>query len=258
MGSSGVRLDTELVRRGHFSSRERAKAFIMAGEIFVNGFPVVKPDKPVHPGDEIEVRERNIYVSRGAYKIEKAILDFNIDLTGKKVVDIGISNGGFSDFALQKGAVKIFGIDVNIKQLDYKLAMDNRVEVIKLNAKYITRDHITFIPDFVVIDVSFISIEKILEPLRFLRNVKIISLVKPQFEADRRSVSKGGIISSVEKRAEIVLGLKKKLEALGYSVLNFTKAGIKGKKGNQEYFFLLEYGNKRSISDKIVEYEIKI
>ncbi len=258
MKKKGNRLDIELVKREFFSSREKAKAYIMSGEVFVNGFPVIKPDKSVLENDKIEIKEKNVYASRGAYKIEKAFNDFNFNLFNKRAVDIGISNGGFTDYILRQGAKDVLGIDVNIKQLDYKLANDKRVKVLKLNARFLTKKHIDFKPDLIVIDVSFISILKILEPLRFLEGVPIVSLVKPQFEAGRREVTKGGVISSVEKSAEIVIGLKKKLESIGYSILNFTKAGIKGKKGNQEYFFLLEYGNKQSISDKIIEDEIKI
>lgn len=258
MKKSEERIDITLIRKGIFTSIKEAKAFIMAGEVLVNGFPVLKSDYCISEDDKIEIKKRNIYVSRGAFKIEKAFKDFQIDLEGKKVIDIGISNGGFTDLMLKRGVTEVLGIDVNIKQLDFKIASDSRVKLLKLNARYIDESHIKFKPDLIVIDVSFISVLKILEPLRSLGSVKIISLIKPQFEAEKKDVTRGGIILSPDTRRMVVLDLKKRIENIGFAVLNFTEAGIKGKKGNQEYFFLLEYGNKRSLNDKIVENGIKI
>ena len=255
---SKKRLDITLEERGLAVSCENAKALIMAGEVFVNGQLCLKSDNRVSEFDEMEIKTHRQYVSRGAYKLERALWDFNIDPGGLKALVIGISNGGLSYLLLKKGAAEILGIDVNIAQVDYKLVTDSRVKLLKLNARYIEDKHLKFLPDLIVIDVSFISILKILKTLRFLKNVPIISLVKPQFEADKREVLRGGIINSVEKRREIVLRIKKQVEKNGYALKGFTLAGIKGKKGNQEYFFLLEHGKEGSISDKIVEDEIKI
>ncbi len=252
------RLDIELADRGLAISREKAKAFIMAGEILLNGQVEIKPDKKVLPVDKIEVKVKNQYVSRGAFKLERAIKDFKYDLSGKKVVDIGISNGGFTDYMLKNGIEKVTGVDVNIDQVDYSLRKNNKMTLLKMNARFLKPHHIDFDPDLITIDVSFISIVKILEALIAFKGAEIISLVKPQFEAEKGKVGKGGVIKSDERRAEIVLRIKKELENMNYSVINFTKAGITGKKGNQEFFFNLKYGKNASIDDKMVLNEIKI
>lgn len=250
------RLDIELTVRGLLNSIENAKAFIMAGEIFVNGQVEIKPYRNVLPTDIIEVKVKNQYVSRGAFKLEKAIKDFKYDLKGKKVVDIGISNGGFTDYMLKNGIDKVTGVDVNIDQVDYSLRKNRKLTLLKMNARLLRPQHISFHPDLITIDVSFISVVKILKALTAFKETGIISLIKPQFEAEKGKVEKGGVIKSDERRAKIVLRIKKELENMNYSVINFTKAGIAGKKGNQEFFFNLKYGKNTSISDKIILNEI--
>lgn len=252
------RLDIELAERGLSPSKEKAKAFIMAGEILVNGQVTIKPDRKVLPTDTIERKVKNQYVSRGAFKLEKAIKDFKYDLRNKKVVDIGISNGGFTDYMLKNGIEKVTGVDVNIDQVDYSLRKNSKMKLLKMNARFLKPQHIGFDPDLITIDVSFISIVKILEALTAFKETEIISLVKPQFEEEKGKVGKGGVIKSEERRAEIVLRIKNELESMNYSVINFTKAGITGKKGNQEFFFNLKYGINASIDDKIVFDEIKV
>ncbi|MEN8154540.1 MAG: TlyA family RNA methyltransferase [Acidobacteriota bacterium] len=252
MKAKKQRLDIELTERGHTTSREKAKAFIMAGEVFVNDQVEIKPDRQVSSADKIEVKVKNQYVSRGAFKLEKAIKDFNFDLRRKKVLDIGISNGGFADYMLKNGIDRITGVDVNINQVDYSLRKNDKVTLLKMNARFLKPQHIGFKPELITIDVSFISVTKIFEALVDFEDVEIISLIKPQFEAEKGRVGKGGVIKSVEKRVEIVLRIKKELEKMNYSIINFTKAGIAGKKGNQEFFFHLKYGINDSIDDKII------
>jgi len=259
MKKSKTRLDRELVNRGIFDSREEAVPFIMAGEVQVNGQVAYKSDFPVTGDDEIRIREKREYVSRGAYKIASAIQSFGIDPEGKRVVDIGISNGGFSDFLLGRGAESVLGIDVNIHQVDYKLRRDPRVTLLKKNARYLTGEDIIVKPDLITIDVSFISVVKILDPLVKFGPVDIIALIKPQFEVEKGwQGDEKGVIRSPQKRAEIIIGVKHRAETMGYSVMGFTSAGISGRKGNQEYFFYLKTGKNISIDDKIIKNGIEI
>ena len=252
------RLDIELVKREIFNSIGEAVPFIMAGEVLVNGQVIYKRDHNISSSDEITIKKKHEYVSRGAYKLSSAIEKFNMEVKGKKIVDIGISNGGFSDLLLQMGADSILGIDVNTNQVDYKLRKNVRVTLLKQNARYLTKSDINFLPDLITIDVSFISIIKILEALVKFGPIDIIALIKPQFEVEKGGSGKGGIIESPEKRVEILLNVKKSAEKAGFSVIGFTTAGIQGRKGNQEYFFYMKYGQNISIDDKIIENGIKI
>jgi 23S rRNA (cytidine1920-2'-O)/16S rRNA (cytidine1409-2'-O)-methyltransferase len=252
------RLDAEVVKRGLVPTAEKAKAFIMAGEILVNGQVIYKADTLVTADHFIKIKEKYPYASRGASKLEKALNEFSINVKGKKVVDIGISTGGFTDYMLQKGAETAAGVDVNILQVDDKLKQNKKLTLIKANARNLKKEDIDFEPDLITMDVSFISVTKILPALSAFKNARIVTLIKPQFEVKREKVEKGGIIREKEKRIEILLELKKKIQQLNYAVTGFTPAGIKGQKGNQEYFFLLEYGKKASINDKIITNAIEI
>ena len=252
------RLDIELVKRGLTSSKEEACALIMAGEVIVDEQVVYKAYKEVSTESKITINKRHPYVSRGAYKIKKAFKDFSIDPKGLKIVDIGISTGGFSDYGLKNGAYRVTGIDVNIDQVDYNLKKNKKLKLIKKNARYLKKSDIDFEPDLIIMDLSFISITKIIPALKIFKKSIILTLVKPQFEGKRTMVGKGGIIRKKEDKINILLDLKKKIENLNFSVIAFTEAGIKGRKGNQEYFFLLDNGKKESISDKIIYDEIKI
>jgi len=254
------RLDRELFERSLAPSREKAKALIMAGEVLVDGQVVIKADRIVTPQNRIEIKEKFPYVSRGALKIEKAIKDFSLEVKGLKVLDIGISTGGFSDFMLQKGADQVVGVDVNIQQVDQRLQNNPKLKLLKANARSIEElnwEKIGFNPDLITIDVSFISVTKILPALTGFSGAKLVVLIKPQFEAERGNVGKGGVIRKEEKRLEILLNLKKRIMDLNYCVEAFTTAGKKGRKGNREYFFLLEYGKKPSINDTIISHGIE-
>jgi len=253
-----VRLDAEVVRRGLLSSVEKAGAFIMAGEILVDGQVVYKADTKVTGETVIGIKEKYPYVSRGASKIGAAFKEFGLSVKGKKVLDIGISTGGFTDYMLQHGAARAAGVDVNIRQVDDKLKQDERLTLIKANARDLEPGQIPFQPDLIVMDVSFISVTRILPALSLFKHAKILALIKPQFEARREDVSKGGVIRENEKRIEILLEIKKKIQHLNFAVTGVTPAGVAGKKGNLEYFFLLEYGKKESINDTIVTHATKI
>jgi 23S rRNA (cytidine1920-2'-O)/16S rRNA (cytidine1409-2'-O)-methyltransferase len=254
------RLDKEIVQRGLVPSREKARALIMAGDVLVDDQVEDKAGKIVTAANRIELREKFPYVSRGALKIEKALNDFSLPVKGLKILDIGISTGGFSDYMLKNGADEVTGVDVNIRQVDDSLKRHPRLKLIQANARYgedLAAEKIGFEPDLVTIDVSFISLTKILPAISQFGRAKIVALVKPQFEAPRGNVGKGGVIRKEEKRLDILLNLKRQIISLEYGVTGFTLAGIKGKKGNQEYFFLLEYGKNTSISDKIVAHGIE-
>ncbi len=255
---NNTRLDLELVKREIFNSVGEAAPFIMAGEVLVNGQVIYKRDYNTSSSDEITIKKKHEYVSRGAYKLSSAVEKFSFEVKGKRIVDIGISNGGFSDLLLKMGADSILGIDVNTNQVDYKLRKNSRVTLLKKNARYLTNSDIDFNPDLITIDVSFISIIKILEALVKFGPVDIIALIKPQFEVEKGQGGEGGIIKSIKKRLDILLKVKKKAEESGYSLIGFTTAGIQGRKGNQEYFFYLKYGQNNSIDDKIIENGIKI
>jgi 23S rRNA (cytidine1920-2'-O)/16S rRNA (cytidine1409-2'-O)-methyltransferase len=258
MKSQKSRLDRELVARGLAPSRDKARALIMAGEVMVDQQCVLKSDKNVSSDTVIEIRQRYPYVSRAALKIEKAIEVFDINPRGMNVVDIGISTGGFSDFLLKRGAASIVGVDVNTDQVDYQLKQNSRLRLLKKNARYVQRSDIQMIPDLIVMDVSFISVAKIIPVLREFREARILVLVKPQFEVERSEVSRGGVIRDRSAIVRAVLRIKAVIERSGFSIRGFTPAGIKGKKGNQEYFFYLGHGKKFSFSDKMIDDEIEI
>ncbi len=255
---NSTRLDIELVKRELFISVEEAAPYIMAGEVLINGQVIYKRDHKTSSEDVISIKKKYEYVSRGAYKLSSAVKEFDIIVKGKKIVDIGISNGGFSDLLLQMDADSVLGIDVNINQVDYKLRKNPRVTLLKKNARYLTETDIDIKPDLFTIDVSFISIIKILKALVKFGSIDIIALIKPQFEVEKGGSGKGGIIESPEKRLEILLNVKKSAEEAGFSIIGFTTAGIQGRKGNQEYFFYMKYGQNFSIDDKIIENGIKI
>ncbi len=247
-----TRLDQALLSRGLASDAKEAQALIMAGEVRVNGQKADRPDRPVAAADGVEVLRNRPYVSRGALKIEKAVRDFAIIVAGAMVLDIGISTGGFSDFFLQHGAAGVLGVDVTISQVDSRLRADRRLRLLQKNARYLEGKDVPFDPDLVLMDLSFISIAAVLPALRAFPRARILALVKPQFESARGGVGKGGVVRDRQERLGILLRLKRRIEELDFAVLGCTAAGIKGRKGNQEYFFLLQRGKKNSIDDKMI------
>jgi 23S rRNA (cytidine1920-2'-O)/16S rRNA (cytidine1409-2'-O)-methyltransferase len=240
-----IRLDEALVMRGLVAEGKKALALIMAGEVRVNGQVPAKADLKVADDDVIAIQKKYPYVSRGAFKLAKAIGTFAIAVPGLKILDLGISTGGFSDYLLQCGAAAITGVDVNISQVDYGLRQNPRLQLLKKNVRFLQKADVLFEPDLIIMDLSFISITMILPVLTVFTKAKILALIKPQFEAAKGQVGKGGVIRDAEKRLAIVLQLKKRIENMNFAISGFTSAGLKGKKGNQEYFFLLEYGKNK-------------
>lgn len=237
------RLDSLLVFKKLFESREKAKSAIMAGEIFVNNQLIDKPGTLVSVSSEIKfVSSKNKYVSRGGFKLEKALDNFNFDVTGNTALDIGASTGGFTDCLLQKGAEKVFAVDVGYGQIDWKLRQDKRVILKeKTNARYLNKNDVRSFVDLITIDVSFISIEKIIPVVtQFLKSEGIIiALIKPQFEAGKDKVEKGGLITNKEVHFEVILNIVNFAERINLFAENLTFSPIKGSSGNIEYLIKL-------------------
>ena len=238
--SSGMkeRLDVLLVNMGLAPSREKAKAIIMAGQVYVNGQKEDKAGSTFDIYAPIEVRGSTLkYVSRGGLKLEKSIASFGVELEGKVCMDVGASTGGFTDCMLQNGAVKVFAVDVGHGQLDWKLRNDERVICMeRTNIRYVTPEDVGEPVDFVSIDVSFISLTKVLEPVKALMKERgqIVCLIKPQFEAGREKVGKKGV---VRERSSQVMGYAR---SIGFAVLNLEFSPIKGPEGNIEYLLYLQ------------------
>lgn len=234
------RLDVLLVKQGLAPSREKAKAIIMSGSVFVDGqredkAGTVFEEEKVH----IEVKGTALkYVSRGGLKLEKAMKQFAIELTDKVCMDIGASTGGFTDCMLQNGAVKVYAVDVGHGQLAWKLRNDERVVCMeKTNFRYLVREQIEDDLDFASVDVSFISLTKILLPARKLlkEGGEMICLIKPQFEAGKEKVGKKGVVRERSVHEEVIHKVIDYADLVGFQVLNLEFSPIKGPEGNIEY-----------------------
>ena len=233
------RLDVLLVKRNLASSREKAKAIIMSGNVFVDGQREDKAGTSFSEEVQIEVRGHALpYVSRGGLKLEKAMKNFDVSMEGKVCTDVGSSTGGFTDCMLQNGAVKVFAIDVGHGQLDWKLRQDERVVCMeKTNIRYVTPNDIDDELDFASVDVSFISLTKVLGPARALLKDggEMVCLIKPQFEAGREKVGKKGVVRDKSVHEEVVNNIISFALSNGFSVLDLEYSPIKGPEGNIEY-----------------------
>lgn len=233
------RLDILLVNKGIFTSRERARASIMAGQIFVDGHRVDKCGEKISEKSNIEFKGEELpYVSRGGLKLEKAIKNFNLDLSGKVCFDIGASTGGFTDCMLQNGASKVVAIDVGYGQFAWKLRNDPRVLCLeRTNVRYVTPEQIGFVGNFASIDVSFISLKKVMIPvINLLDNSGyVVALIKPQFEAGREKIGKKGVVKEPETHIEVISGIVDFLIEQNLSVLELDYSPIRGPEGNIEY-----------------------
>ncbi|MCX8131977.1 MAG: TlyA family RNA methyltransferase [Clostridia bacterium] len=233
------RLDIILVKRGFFSSREKARSAIMAGIVSVNKIREDKPGTKYAEDCDIDIKENvNPYVSRGGLKLDKAIKEFNIDLTGKVSIDIGASTGGFTDCMLKNGAVRVFAIDVGYGQLAWELRNDERVVCMeRTNIRYVKPDQLGQLADFASVDVSFISLKKVIPPARELlkENGEFLCLIKPQFEAGREKVGKHGVVREAVTHLEVIKGITDFVVEHGFKILGLTYSPIKGPEGNIEY-----------------------
>lgn len=245
------RLDVILVQEGYAASREKAKAIIMAGNVFVDG---QREDKAGTTFDlskvKLEVRGSTLpYVSRGGLKLEKAMKQFNLSLTDKICMDIGASTGGFTDCMLQNGAKKVYSVDVGHGQLDWKLRSDERVVCMeKTNFRYMVPEDIEDVLDFASVDVSFISLTKILLPARALLcdEGEMVCLIKPQFEAGREKVGKKGVVRDSKVHEEVVKKIIDYADFIGFDILNLDFSPIKGPEGNIEYLVHLKKNLKKA------------
>jgi len=249
-----------LVEKGLIESRQKAQALIMAGEVYVAGQKVDKAGFPTAEDAPIEVRGAGLkYVSRGGYKLEKAMETWPIALGGKVCADIGASTGGFTDCMLQNGAGKVYAVDVGYGQFAWKLRQDPRVVCLeRTNARYLTAEQVPDPLDFFSVDVSFISLSLILPPLRSLMREggQGVCLVKPQFEAGRDKVGKKGVVRDKKVHLEVLEGFLKHADEAGFAVKGITWSPIRGPEGNIEYLGWLSAGAGESWQgdlDAIVE-----
>lgn len=245
------RLDVLLVNKGLATSREKAKAIIMSGDVFVNGQREDKAGTTFEEeGIQLEVRGNTLkYVSRGGLKLEKALACFPLELEGKVCMDIGASTGGFTDCMLQNGAVKVYSVDVGHGQLDWKLRQDERVVCMeKTNFRYLTPADIPEKLEFASVDVSFISLTKILLPARnlLIDNGQMVCLIKPQFEAGREKVGKKGVVREPEIHIEVIEKVIDFAASIGFEVKGLNYSPIKGPEGNIEYLVFLEKNKEAS------------
>jgi 23S rRNA (cytidine1920-2'-O)/16S rRNA (cytidine1409-2'-O)-methyltransferase len=237
-----TRLDVEMARRGLAESRESAQRLIMAGRVRVNSRPASKADLKVDAETEIAViGTTSEYASRGGYKLAAAIDHFQIDVAGRRALDVGASTGGFTDVLLQRGAASVIALDVGYGQLAEKLRRDARVIVIdRTNIRNVTAADLPYAPDLVVIDTSFISLRIVLPAVLALSspNAEIVALVKPQFEVGKGKVGKGGIVRDASARKDAVDGILAFARESGVEVIGSIESPITGASGNVEYLAL--------------------
>ena len=242
------RLDLLMVKRNLAESREKAKAIIMSGNVYVNGQKEDKAGTTFAQDAQIEVRGGTLpYVSRGGLKLEKAFACFDVSVQDKVCTDVGSSTGGFTDCMLQNGAKKVFAIDVGKGQLAWKLRQDDRVVCMeKTNIRYVTPEDLGEPIDFSSVDVSFISLTKVLPPIQaYLKeDGEIAALIKPQFEAGREKVGKKGVVREPETHIEVIEKIRDYALNIGFDVLNLTYSPIKGPEGNIEYLIHLKKGEE--------------
>jgi len=236
------RVDALLVERGLFESREKARAAVLAGFVFSGDRALSKPGLLIPATTEIRLTSRPRYVSRGGDKLEHALAAFNVSAEGAKAVDLGASTGGFTACLLQHGAARVYAVDVGYGQLDYRLRQDPRVVVIeRTNARYL--ETLPEPVDLATVDVSFISLKKVLGPLRALLrpDANVIALVKPQFEAPRGEVGRGGVVRDDLARVRVLGRLVVWTSSHGYRLRNLTRSPLKGPAGNVEFFVHLRW-----------------
>lgn len=249
------RLDVLLVQRGLAPSREKAKAMIMEGNVYVNGQKEDKAGASFDGQVPIEVRGNTLaYVSRGGLKLEKALKHFELSLEGLVCMDIGASTGGFTDCMLQNGAAKVFAVDVGYGQFAWKLRQDARVVCMeKTNIRYVTPEDIGEALDFASVDVSFISLTKVLLPAKELLKdgAGMVCLIKPQFEAGREKVGKKGVVRDAAVHLEVIEHVIAFAREAGFSVLHLEFSPIKGPEGNIEYLVHLKKDGLGALSDTV-------
>jgi 23S rRNA (cytidine1920-2'-O)/16S rRNA (cytidine1409-2'-O)-methyltransferase len=236
------RLDLLLLERGLVDSREEGRRRILAGDVLVNDHAVTKAGSAIDAGAAIRLKARSRYVSRGGFKLEKALSEFAVDVNGKTALDIGASTGGFTDCLLAHGAARVIAVDVGYGQLDWKLRNDSRVTVLeKTNIRYLDPDALPGRADLASIDVSFISLKLVLPRLKLLLipRHEVIALIKPQFEVGKGQVGKGGVVRSSEEHERVIAAMKTAAIEQGYHVVGVVESPLLGPKGNKEFLIYL-------------------
>jgi 23S rRNA (cytidine1920-2'-O)/16S rRNA (cytidine1409-2'-O)-methyltransferase len=253
---NSTRLDILLTERGLADSRERAKAIIMSGGVFVEGRRADKPGVQVSADANIDIRQKLEYVSRGGKKLEKALDHFNVSPEGRTCIDCGASTGGFTDCLLKNGASLVYAVDVGYGQLAWTLRNDPRVVTMeRTNIRYATADMFSTAPDFAVIDVSFISLAIVLPVVKELLTIngEVICLIKPQFEAGRGSVGKKGVVRDKPTHKAVLDAFVSNAEQIGFFVKGLTFSPLKGPEGNIEFFgWLGRTGESISIDTEVI------
>jgi len=252
------RLDVLLVKKGFFETREKARKSIMAGAVLVNDTCEDKPGARIDEDAEIRIKENvNPYVSRGGVKLEKALKEFEIDLTGKTAMDVGASTGGFTDCMLKNGARKVIAVDVGYGQLAWSLRNDERVICLeRTNIRYLKPEEIDETVDFCSVDVSFISLKKVLPAVYNLTkdNAEVVCLIKPQFEAGRDKVGKHGVVRDKNTHIEVIKDVVSAAAQMGYSLEGLTFSPVKGPEGNIEYLaFFRKTKDAAAVGEDIFE-----
>jgi len=252
-----LRADRALADRGLTESRQKAQALIMAGQVYWREVKIEKPGQMIAADQVLTVRERMPYVSRGGLKLADAILKSGLDTAGVVVADLGVSTGGFTDFLLQAGAKKIFAVDVDTRQIDIKLRSDPRVVLIRKNARYLEPEDFPERLDLVTMDVSFISILKVLPAISgFLGDGILLSLIKPQFEVGRGEVGKKGIVRDPALHERVLRTIIQVSSEMGFGVRGVIRPSVRGQKGNQEFFLYWTLG-KTELTDEQISARIK-
>jgi 23S rRNA (cytidine1920-2'-O)/16S rRNA (cytidine1409-2'-O)-methyltransferase len=249
-----VRIDSLLSERGLFESRSRAAASVIAGEVLLlpERRRAEKPGQLVSEDAQFELRRGPAFVSRGGTKLANALDALGLHPAGRRALDVGASTGGFTDCLLQRGAEHVVALDVAYGQLDYGLRQDERVTVIeRRNARALAPGELPYAPDLIVIDVSFISVIKVLEPVIACAAARFdcLALVKPQFEVGKENVGKGGVVRDARQRREALLEVGRAAQALGGAVVGYASSGLPGPKGNLETFLWLAEGGRGGLAD---------
>ncbi|MCK9222875.1 MAG: TlyA family RNA methyltransferase [Limnochordia bacterium] len=258
--SGKKRLDVLLVERGLFETRHKAQAAIMAGSVFVDGICMDKSGSFVLGDAILEIKAEFPYVGRGGLKLEKALEYWQIDVTGTTCLDVGASTGGFTDCLLQRGAAKVIALDVGYGQLAWSLRQDPRVVTMeRTNIRYVEPETLGQPVDFVVIDVSFISVTKFLDKIKsFLKlGGEVVSLVKPQFEAGPHQVGKGGLVKDPKVHKQVLHSVAESALHHSFNIKGFTFSPIRGAKGNIEYFIYLTCKNEEVLATSAILGEVE-
>lgn len=231
------RADKIVAGRGLAESPQKAQALIMAGLVFSEGQRIEKPGQMIGADQEISLKEKMPYVSRGGLKLKEALEAFQIPIQGKVAADLGASTGGFIDCLLQKGAKRIYAVDVDIRQIDWRLREDPRIICIQKNARYLKKDDFGDALDIVTTDLSFISVLKVLPAVKeFLGGGRLLSLIKPQFEVEKGQVGKKGVVRNPALHEDVLDRIIEEAHKMGFALRGLIKSSHRGQKGNREFF----------------------